>query len=342
VIVTADSDVFSPNGDGNKDTVTIYQETSLEDTWTGSIRSDAGTLVREFSWIEKADAALTWDGRGADGLLLPDGSYTYTLESVDRAGNRGVSKPVAFVLDTEETPVILSVEADAFSPNADGIKDTIRILPEVKKPEGIESYSLSVLNAEGESVRTYTGRGKLPSSLVWDGLSDRGLKAPDGNYRAELRVRYVNGNEPETSSKLFLIDTVYPSVKAAADAQLFSPEGDGYKDVVTITHESSEENLWEGLILDAALNPVKQQFFKGRVPDILWDGLDDAGNRVPDGSYRWVVRSTDIAGNSGKAEVGPIRIDTRIPRLFVTTDVQAFSPNGDGRFEDIISRPWLP
>jgi hypothetical protein len=77
------------------------------------------------------------------------------------------------------------------------------------------------------------------------------------------------------------------------------------------------------------------------VPKVVWDGLDEAGNRVPDGSYRWIIQSTDAAGNSGKAEVAPIRIDTRLSRLFLTMDVQAFAPNGDGRFEAINFTPMV-
>ncbi len=118
-------------------------------------------------------------------------------------------------MDTEETPVILSVEYDAFSPNADGIRDTIKILPEVKKPDGIESYALVILNADATAVRTFTGKGRIPTAMMWDGLSDRGLKVPDGSYQAKLSVRYVNGNEPVSLSKAFLIDTVYPAVKAS-------------------------------------------------------------------------------------------------------------------------------
>ena len=179
--VTTDFAVFSPNGDGNKDFVTIYQETSLEDTWNGKIRSESGEVVREFQWIEKADPAFQWDGRRSDGFLMPDGLYTYTIESIDRAGNHGISKPVSFRLDTEETPVILSLESAAFSPNADGTKDTIRIIPEIKKPEGIETYSLNVVNSRGDIVRSYSGRNQLPASILWDGLSDRGLTVEDGD-----------------------------------------------------------------------------------------------------------------------------------------------------------------
>ena len=160
-------------------------------------------------------------------------------------------------------------------------------------------------------------------------------------YRIELKLRYVNGNEPKTTSNTFVVDTSYPVIKADIDTMIFSPDGDGFKDQVTIVHESSNESLWEGQFRDTAGNPVKQYFFKGKVPAVVWDGLDDSGNSVPDGSYTWVIKSTDTGGNTGKAEIGPIKIDTRLTRLFLTSDVQAFSPNGDGKFEDIAFTPVI-
>jgi hypothetical protein len=80
VTVTADAEVFSPNGDGKKDLITFYQETSLEDSWTGKIRNESGSVVREFSWVEKADPSLG----GTAGVRMGSSSLTGTTPTHSR------------------------------------------------------------------------------------------------------------------------------------------------------------------------------------------------------------------------------------------------------------------
>jgi len=333
--VTANYTVFSPNGDGNKDTITFYQDTSKEDKWTGAIYNSQGEKVKTYSWVGTADPKVEWDGHADDGLLVPDGSYTYQVESTDRAGNVGKSNIVAFEVNTEKTPVFLSVEYPAFSPNADGVKDTIKIYPQIRVPGGIESYSLSIRSSSGKTVRAYSGRGAPPNAFTWEGLDEQGNRVPDGSYEALLNLTYSNGNTPSAPSPAFVVDTKYPQITAEANRTLFSPNGDGHKDTVTITNQSSFENLWEAEILDSGGNVVRREFWKGRAGNFVWDGTDAQGNTVADGSYTYLISSTDTAGNMSRAMIRNIVVDTKPTPVFVTASADGFSPNGDGRNDTI-------
>ena len=68
----------------------------------------------------------------------------------------------------------------------------------------------------------------------------------------------------------------------------------------------------------------------------MWDGTDEAGNTVPDGSYRYDVSSMDAAGNKGFASVPSVVVDQRQVQAFVTASETGISPNGDG-FKDTVS-----
>jgi outer membrane protein OmpA-like peptidoglycan-associated protein/flagellar hook assembly protein FlgD len=315
--------------------VTLFQETSEEDTWSGKIFDQNGNEVDSYSWIERPDPKITWDGHGNDGRLLADGLYVYRLESVDRAGNRGMSDPVTFRLNTEETPVFLSAEFGQFSPNADGQKDQQRLFPQVKTAEGIQSYEITIMDARGNAVRTFTGRGGLRSEYAWDGLTDAGRRVPDGTYSAEVSILYANGNEPSAKSSPFVVDTEYPTIAVEADRRLFSPNNDGKKDTVTFTHDSSSEDLWEGRLLSNRGTVVRTVFWKGEASRFTWDGTDEAGNRAPDGTYRYVIATTDKAGNTAEAEVRSIILDTKPTPIFATASTTGFSPNGDDEFETV-------
>ncbi len=314
----ADEAVFSPNGDGSKDEVTIFQETSEETFWTGTIRDAAAKEVRNLVWRGRADERFAWDGRDGDGKLLADGTYTYTLTSTDRAGNTVTSAPATVRIDTEATPVIVATDLAVFSPNGDGVKDRIRFLPTLRVASGVDAWSFRVRDEGGGAVRTFTGKNAAPSEVSWDGIDDAGKKAKDGRFAVELEVTYANGNKPRVISNQFRIDTVYPEVSATAEALLFSPDGDGRLDVLTVKQTSSEEDLWEGEVQDAKAKRVRAFFWKGKAADFTWDGKDDNGNRVADGFYTYVVKATRQSGNTTAKSLARIQVDTRATPIYLT------------------------
>ncbi|HUX13428.1 MAG TPA: gliding motility-associated C-terminal domain-containing protein [Spirochaetia bacterium] len=333
--VKASDAVFSPNGDGSKDTITFFQETSKEEIWHGTISNAAGREIRSFTWHGAADLQVTWDGRADNGLLVPDGPYEYELTSVDRAGNKGMSNKVEFRVDTEATPVIISAEYDQFSPNGDGVKDTITITPTLRRNDAITRYTLSIEPSgdsakAGSAVRSISGKDRIDGPFVWDGRDDQGQRVADGAYRGVLTVLYANGNRETARTAPFTVDTVYPDATIATDYTLFSPDGDGNRDTIRIRQTSSDETLWEGRIVSSSGKDVRTYFWKGRLSDLTWDGTDDAGNRVPDGSYSYMVSAQDQAGNRTQKSIPGIVVDTRPAAVFVTVDKAGFSPNGDG------------
>lgn len=331
--VRADYDIFSPNGDGNKDLITFFQDTSSERLWEGEITTPGGEVIRSFTFRDTADLRMSWDGRQSDGQLAPDGEYVYRLSATDRAGNTGASEPVRFTLDTEEAEVLLSAEYDAFSPNANGRRDRIRFFPQVQRSGDVVSYELTVESAEGEPVYSLDGTEGIEEVFVWEGFDNDGRRASDGDYRARLAVTYANGFETEARTSLFELDTTAPRIRLSTDYRLFSPDGDGNRDTLVIRQTGSEESLWEGSIVDAEGEPVRSWFWKGAPDTAEWRGRDDSGNPVGDGTYRYVVRSTDAAGNRTEETIDGIRVDTRETPTFATVDVTGFAPNDDEYLE---------
>ncbi len=328
--VRANYEAFSPNGDGNRDVITFDQETSVEQLWEGRVTRADGEVVRTFTFRETADLSTSWDGRRADGQLAEDGRYGYRLVATDRAGNTGGSRTVEFVLDTEEAEVLLSAEYDAFSPNADGTRDRVQLFPQVQENRNVESYTLTIESDTGAAVRTIRGTGPIEDPFVWDGFTDEGERAADGRYRARLAVSYRDGDLIEATTSAIRLDTSYPRAELAAEYTLFSPNDDGNKDTVVIRQNSSSEPLWEARIVNSEGEAVRTWFWKETLPEIEWNGRDDSGNMVPDGTYRYEVTATDAAGNTTTETLPDLEVDTRRTAVFVTSDVTGFSPNGDG------------
>ena len=166
--ISVNNRVFSPNGDGRLDTITFSQNTSEENQWVGRIQSSDGRIIIERKWQGRAAPEWIWDGRDSKGLLVADGEYVYQITSTDRAGNRGESNPEVFKIDTEETPLILTVNTLGFSPNNDGRFDKLVFIPQVKVTDGISEYDLGIRDSAGNTVRSLSGSGSVPESLSWE------------------------------------------------------------------------------------------------------------------------------------------------------------------------------
>ena len=330
VAVQSDNPLFSPNGDGKLDTVTFFQETSREERWIGSVRTESGAVVRQIVWPTLADQQVSWNGRQDDGRLVGDGIYFYVLESTDLAGNQVSSTPIEIVVDTSDAEIGLSAEFEAFSPNADNVRDRQRLFVRVDRDGDVASYEVTVVDPAGESVRNFEGRNVVQPSVTWDGTQANGRRVPDGVYRALLTVRFANGIEISAGTGEFVVDTVLPSVTVTVPYLLFSPDGDGERESIRIVQASSVEEAWSGSIRDQSGTLIREYFWAGNVAPLDWDGRDSAGNITADGTYVYQVAATDRAGNATVGGVSDIVVDTREPRLFVTSSTSAFSPNGDG------------
>ena len=328
--VRADLEVFAPSLDGTDDEVVIFQESTPEEQWTGLVRNAAGEVVRTFTWRGTAAISVAWDGTTDEGRLVEDGRYSYQLEAVDRAGNRGTSNRISFDIDNRASEVLISAEYRAFSPNNSGVRDTIRFFPRLQINEDIDTYTLSITNQQGQVVRTFSGRDRIPGPFSWNGLDSGGSRAADGVYRGTLEVLYRNRHLAQAVTADFVLDTVYPSADLAADYTLFSPDGDGNRDSIRIRQSSSNERLWQGAIVSTQGTLVREYEWPGELTDFSWDGRDQSGNVVPDGMYRYVVNASDEAGNRTEVRLEGIEVDTRPTPIFVTADATAFSPNNNG------------
>ncbi|MCD1653864.1 OmpA family protein [Treponema zuelzerae] len=334
--------IFSPVGDGKLDTVTFAQQASTEQAWTGAVfaldaeGNPAGKAVKTVQLGSSPAATLVWDGRDDAGKLAPDGRYGYRISSTDRAGNTGISNLAAVELNTEKADLILQASLAAFSPNGDGVKDSIAFTPVIKATTAVSAYALTVSDASGKTVKTFSGKGKVPASFLWNGIADpaegetTGTRAADGIYRAALAVTLVNQQESRSQAPDFEIDTKFPTIEISAPYLLLSPNGDGKRDDLPVTQRSSDEELWTGAVLAKDKSQVRTWTWNGSAASFVWDAADNSGNRLPDGTYSYTVSSEDKAGNRTTQTLSGIVLDARVPKAFLTAELPAFSPNSDG------------
>jgi outer membrane protein OmpA-like peptidoglycan-associated protein/flagellar hook assembly protein FlgD len=341
--VKADRTAFNPTGAEGQNSVTYSLTGSKEEAWKAEILGADGKAVRSWSMGAQPEAKLEWEGADDQGKPVADGNYSFVLSATDRAGNAFRSAPVTVALDTEKKAVRIAADQRAFSPNGDGQKDSVKLTVSVLAKEKLRSFEVTVESADTTPpavVRSWKGTTGLADSYTWDGTTaaagGAGAKAPDGRYLARVKVAYQNGDAMEAVTPAFALDTAAPTIKVSASPLLFSPNKDGRADSVALSQASSVEDSWEGRILAADGSVVRAFTWKGQAKDFSWDGTDEAGNVMKDGTYRYEVQATDAAGNKAQAAVPGIVIDNRPTQVFVTASDSGLSPNGDG-FKDTVS-----
>lgn len=231
---------------------------------------------------------------------------------------------VAYELRDTTGPTISDYAAspNPFSPNVppDGSKDTTELRATLSDVSPPISWTLTIRNASGATVRSYAGSGTSVSQ-VWDGKDSLGV-VPDGTYTATLTATDEPGNS-SSADRMVTVDTVRPTISGySAGPTPFSPNSDGYLDTATLSGTISESLPWTLQIKDSSGFPVRTFAGIGASVAEVWDGAS-----VPDGAYNGVLTATDPAGNAGTASATVTR-DTTGPAVsgYVASNA-AFSPN---------------
>ncbi|MGB9596335.1 MAG: Ig-like domain-containing protein, partial [Candidatus Poribacteria bacterium] len=231
--VTADPITFSPNGDGVKDTTTIYYtlSESLSSVYsevtitvgesggtkqlTPPAKLSAGTLAGRNSTV--------WDGKDGLGRYAEDGDYQVRIFAKDNGGNE-VAVTYTVKVRTKQPDISSTTPAqDSFNATLTEVRAVLKD----NSGEGLDltQSTIKLLDPSNADVPgtqldngTDTIRWKLSVILPGDG-------SKDGKYTIAVKVVDKLGNT-RTATYTFFFDTVFPkvtSITPADGAILFTP-----------------------------------------------------------------------------------------------------------------------
>jgi len=258
------------------------------------------------------------------------------------------------------------------SPNGDHVQDSMALKLSVDDEQStIAGWTFTIEDrSSGKIVRTITATSTppeklnslkalrdgllftkkdvvLPDMLTWDGADDQGNPVPEGTYIVSFHAWDDRGNINVNydSSVNVVVDRTPPVVNAwvlapeqlmkGDDPMIFSPDGDNSKDTIAFRVQGSVEDNWKYEVLNGNGIAVRTVELKERSAprDFIWDGTNDMGARVPDGSYQFRVSTRDAAGSEGSKVIGTaidksdwIVLDTSRPKVEIAAAKKAFSP----------------
>ena len=327
--------IFSPDGDGNKDVFVFDNKGSNEDLWTASISDAQGKVVKKIEVKNNELSPLSWDGKDDSGIFVPDGVYSYKIESIDRAKNKTVSSLSNIIVDTYKPSININIDKNAFSPVSSS-NNKISFIPSIPITKGLEEWKIEVKNQTGTTVKTYTGSPSKIETKSFDGKDEAGKILPEGTYKAFISARYINGHKPSTQTPSFTLDITPPKAEASTNQKLFSPDGDGELDSIIFTHKEEKPGLWTAEIYKASSGntisgtPVYTNNFGGKLPaQFEWNGRKSDGSFAEDGKYIYVLKGIDEAQNEALSNPVLVELNTEKADIILQSNYTAFSPNND-------------
>jgi flagellar hook assembly protein FlgD len=186
--------VFTPNGDGLSDTLTINHTLSEQAYLAYSITKADDSVVRTFTtWTAQGPGSDSWDGKNNKGHVVPDGTYTITVTPKDAAGN--VGDPVS-----ADVKLLTAMRAPAVSPSLFNPSDGDALAQTEQQSLTLDqaaTLSWVVEDADGNVVRTVMdSEAHDPGAYnwTWDGKDDSGDYVPFGIYSMVVTARTDAGS----------------------------------------------------------------------------------------------------------------------------------------------------
>ncbi|MDA3949592.1 MAG: gliding motility-associated C-terminal domain-containing protein [Spirochaeta sp.] len=330
--------VFSPDGDGERDVMPIRQYGSDASQWSGRIVNDEGTTVASWDWEYDLPEELRWDGYRLNGDIVEDGRYTYVLTGHDEAGNRVTVRQENIRVDTADRSLALETDRRAFSPDGDEIRDTITFTPELPEDTQSIDWQFSVSASDGDTVMDRSGESDIPASFTFTGMSD-GETLSEGMYTAEMTVTFRNGETETAEAREVELDVTSPEVTVGLGQDQFSPDSDADPETqeITITHKTDGGVSWKGRIIPANDdNAILTRNWNDSLPETFsWNGQTGRGDAAGTGQYRYVLSATDRAGNRSVAESNAFLLDRDAPSVSVDVAPTPFYPGADDRVSNL-------
>jgi hypothetical protein len=180
--------VFSPVCACDSASATIRFRLREPDRLTVAIVDRRGRVVRTLTRSEperRGDVAYTWDGRGDDGAVVPEGSYKPRVHLAEQ--HRTIELPNPIEVDVTPPVIrVLRVAPSTISPDGDGRADRLRVRYRVDEP----AHGLLFVRGTRE---VYTRFQPREGELSWYGRTGRRPVAP-GRYALAVAAEDLAGN----------------------------------------------------------------------------------------------------------------------------------------------------
>jgi flagellar hook assembly protein FlgD len=305
---------FSPKAKGR---VAIPFVINKKAKVTAKIYDSRGNVVRTI-WSNKGFSggkyALTWDGKNNKGKLLNDGTYKLTMSVTDYKNRKGTTRKKSIIIDTKVIFGSVLLDNTVFKMNG-FTKSHVKF--QVKEPVTISVY---VKTEKGINVKQPLSNKKYnvgSYTISWDGRNNNNAFVNEGKYYYMFEVKDNDGNKTIVKSKLFTLqDWRKPSIQASANLYYRQT---GNMDISYTTSKQGKVaiEIYQGSTLIKSLLKDSPQTAGSK--KVTWDGKDQSGAYVADGTYQVKMTIVDNYQQSSSftsnLQVALAKVDIEYPSI---------------------------
>jgi flagellar hook assembly protein FlgD len=190
---------FSPNGDGEKDTLTVSIEASMYsnvDTWAVEFFTYVGSKVSSITGEDVLPEQVTWDGM-KNGEVVSDGAYMARLIVSYEKGDYHQIDSGSFMVDTVPPEITLETTQNPFIKTEDKIEGEVFITIDIEDESDIEEWFMDIINENGDIIRSFKGEDEPTDQILWTGETEEGdlTDIITQDIIIRLTVKDSSGNE---------------------------------------------------------------------------------------------------------------------------------------------------
>jgi subtilase family serine protease/flagellar hook assembly protein FlgD/fibronectin type 3 domain-containing protein len=314
----------------------ITPDGSILGKWT------IGEAVRSWSWpiVDSGRFSVDWDGRSDSGHWVVDGEYGLEWSFEDGCGH-SMSEVVIPVFIDNSPPIVTITQPASGSPLA--LFQPLLVNFVERHPDSIEV-----------SYRALGATAWVP--LSQESLLDEAGQLWTGHWLTDLEQGEYELRAMVTDRLGWAGEAVVPVVVPARNSvlrgavvmpRLFSPNDDGILDLTTIDATVHVPALLDIQIEDLSGSPVRVLEQSEAVEssiDIIWDGRDELGSVVVDGTYGVRVHAVDQSDpGSSQLLLLEATVDQTVPEIVRVGVANGFVGSGDNlmvRLDDAHPLRW--
>jgi flagellar hook assembly protein FlgD len=276
--------------------------------WTVTIRSADGSPVASGSG-SGTRVDWTWDASGT-----PFGTFTYTIGAGPdvRPWTAAVPGPPPLAVQR------LRAEPAALTPNGDGVGETTKISFSLTTAA---TATVEIVDGSGTTVRLLANAQSFSagrSRLLWDGRNGSGTLVPDGLYSVSITAQ--SPGQSDSDAEDVVVDRTLGHLGVAP--RPFSPNGDGRREMTTVTFELARAATTRVLVLyaDQRIATLRSAAdLQSGLHSFVWDGWTRWGTRAAQRRYTVRVEATTYLGTRVLSR--RVRLDTTPPAVRIARAV---------------------
>ena len=208
VQVNVEPSIFSPNGDGVKDTAIFkinVKGLKSPTKWELSIRDANFKFINGFSGFGVVPKELVWNGLDSNGAKVSDGVYPYKFSVTGEGEKNVISQSGDITIDLDPPKFNFSVTTDKIYPANILYVSSVTISVNAKDNVAFGKYKIEIKNKKGVLVKTFESL-KANEQFVWNGYNiQTGIPLSTGVYTAQISVYDGAGNRASTYTQISVL-----------------------------------------------------------------------------------------------------------------------------------------